>query len=181
MHRLLSLTLLALILGAAASAAQDTPYAGLETREIKALSAERIAGYLNGQGMGYALAAELNSYPGPKHVLQLADSLALTAQQREHVRAVLDAMHADAVRLGREIVSAEGRLDSLFATGAIDDASLEETVAELGRFEGRLRYVHLRAHLATRAALTAHQRMRYDQLRGYGAGHGAEHRHGATP
>jgi hypothetical protein len=41
-----------------------SPYAGQEKREIKALSAEDIEGYLTGQGMGFAKAAELNHYPG---------------------------------------------------------------------------------------------------------------------
>lgn len=179
MYRTLPLALIVLV--ATPLVAQDTPYVGLETREIKALSAEQIAGYLNGDGMGYALAAELNSYPGPRHLLELADSLVLTPEQRERVQVAFDAMRAEAVRLGREIVSAEARLDSLFATGAIDDASLEEAVTELGRLEGMLRYVHLRAHLATHATLTDHQRMRYDQLRGYGSARGAEHPHGETP
>ena len=32
--------------------------------------------------MGLALAAELNGYPGPSHVLELADKLELSAEQR---------------------------------------------------------------------------------------------------
>ncbi|NIN54376.1 MAG: hypothetical protein GTO38_03650, partial [Hydrogenophaga sp.] len=52
-------------------AAQETPYAGLERREIKALAAEQVRAHLDGDGMALALAAELNAYPGPMHVLQL--------------------------------------------------------------------------------------------------------------
>ena len=52
--------------------AQHSPYTGLEERDIKALSAEQVAGYLAGDGMGFALPAELNHYPGPKHVLDLS-------------------------------------------------------------------------------------------------------------
>lgn len=47
------------------------PYAGQETREIKALSPDEVAAHLEGRGMGFAKAAELNHYPGPKHVLDL--------------------------------------------------------------------------------------------------------------
>ena len=54
-----------------------SPYAGQEKREIKALSQEDVEGYLTGQGMGFAKAAELNQYPGPKHVLELARELRL--------------------------------------------------------------------------------------------------------
>ena len=54
---------------AVASAAEiSSPYAGQETREIKALSRDEINGYLSGDGMAFAKAAELNHYPGPKHV-----------------------------------------------------------------------------------------------------------------
>jgi len=85
----------ALILVAWPSAAQvthHTPYAGLESREIKALSAEEVRQLLEGEGMGLALAAELNGLPGPLHVLELADSLALTAAQRASVEAIFAEM-----------------------------------------------------------------------------------------
>ena len=41
------------------------PYAGMETRAIKTLSDKDIADLNAGRGMGLALAAELNGYPGP--------------------------------------------------------------------------------------------------------------------
>jgi hypothetical protein len=55
-------------------APSEAPYAGHQERPIKALAPEEVAGLLGGEGMGYALAAELNHYPGPRHVLDLADS-----------------------------------------------------------------------------------------------------------
>ncbi|MER8435493.1 hypothetical protein NKH11_02460 [Mesorhizobium sp. M1393] len=42
-------------------------YSGMEARRVKALSGEQIADLMAGRGMGLALAAELNSYPGPSH------------------------------------------------------------------------------------------------------------------
>ena len=36
--------------------------------------------------MSLALAAELNGYPGPLHVLELADRLGLSAEQRGKVQ-----------------------------------------------------------------------------------------------
>ena len=54
----------------------------MQTRPIKALSDDQVADLKNGRGMGLALAAELNGYPGPAHVLELADKLALSADQR---------------------------------------------------------------------------------------------------
>jgi hypothetical protein len=61
-----------------------SPYTGQERREIKALSNEEIDRYLSGDGMGLAKAAELNHYPGPRHVLELADQL---QQRRQSLRA----------------------------------------------------------------------------------------------
>ncbi|HEY0442316.1 MAG TPA: hypothetical protein VGD36_19780, partial [Xanthobacteraceae bacterium] len=60
------LPVLAILLALAAPAAAQTqqPYAGLEARPVKALS-EQIADLRAGRGMGLALAAELNGYPGP--------------------------------------------------------------------------------------------------------------------
>jgi hypothetical protein len=70
------------------------PYAGQQTRQIKALSDDDIAALLKGEGTGYAKAAELNGYPGPKHVLDLAGQLKLTEAQRRQVQAIFDRMGA---------------------------------------------------------------------------------------
>ena len=60
-----------------------SPYAGDRTRELKALSAQELEAYVKGEGMGMALPAELNSYPGPHHVLELAEELGLSVEQKE--------------------------------------------------------------------------------------------------
>src|SRR6187402_2754729 len=70
--------------GAAAS-----PYAGQQSHEIKALSEQELRDLLAGAGMGMAKAAELNRHPGPMHALELAGPLALTAQQREQLTALM--------------------------------------------------------------------------------------------
>ena len=59
---------------------QDTrsDYSGQQSREIKSLSSQEVQGYLAGQGMGFSKAAELNHYPGPKHVLELQTKLNLS-------------------------------------------------------------------------------------------------------
>jgi hypothetical protein len=59
-------------------------------RQIKALSAQEIEGLLAGEGMGFALAAELNGHPGPKHVLELASELDLSADQVAQVEAIFE-------------------------------------------------------------------------------------------
>ena len=67
---------------APALALAETPYAGMQSRPIKALSDQQVSDLRAGRGMGLALAAELNGYPGPSHVLEFADQLELSAEQR---------------------------------------------------------------------------------------------------
>jgi hypothetical protein len=71
--RILVLAVAAFIMAWPVLADSPTPYAGQQNRTIKALSDEDIVGLLKGDGMGFAKAAELNGYPGPKHVLDLGD------------------------------------------------------------------------------------------------------------
>lgn len=144
-----------------------SPYAGDEARAIKALSPEEVQGYLAGSGMGFARAAELNRYPGPRHVLDLADRLGLSPDQRQRTERIFTSMRAEAVRLGEAIVAAERELDARFASGAISSAELDRRVDALGALQGRLRAVHLRAHLTQRDILSPEQRRQYDELRGY--------------
>lgn len=146
---------------------QASPYAGLESREIKALSPEEIAQYRSGEGMGLALAAELNHYPGPRHTLELVGPLELTAVQQAAVSGVMAVMGREARRLGGLLVERERKLDRAFAAGRIDEAALTTHTAVIGRLQGELRFVHLRAHLAVRRLLTDEQIRRYDALRGY--------------
>jgi Spy/CpxP family protein refolding chaperone len=153
-----------------------SPYAGQEKREIKALSEEDIEGYLTGQGMGFAKAGELNHYPGPKHVLELAGELGLQEEQIDQTKDTYNRMHKDAVSLGRKIVEKERFLDHLFASGKIDKEKLQGITLEIGTLQGELRAVHLRAHLEMRQILTTHQIHTYDELRGY-QGAGGEHKH----
>ena len=145
----------------------DRPYAGLEARPIKALAPERVTDLLAGRGAGYALAAELNRYPGPRHVLEQRAALDLRPEQEARVRAVFAAMEQEAQRHGRELVALEAELDRAFAGGAVTPAELARLTAALAAVEGRLRHTHLAAHLETKAVLSAEQVARYDRLRGY--------------
>lgn len=154
----------------AGAAPPASPYAGQESRAIKALSPEEIQDLLAGRGMGKAKAAELNRYPGPRHVLELADQLGLSAEQRAESERIFEAMQAEAGRLGAEIVARERELDGRFAAGTMTAPELERLLDELGTLESRLRMVHLRAHLAQRDVLTPAQRRQYEVLRGYDAG-----------
>ena len=144
-----------------------SPYADQAPSGIAALSADEAQRLRDGAGMGLARAAELNRHPGPKHVLELAGELTLEAAQTAAVETVYAEMHAEAVRLGAEILRAEEHLDRRFAHRHIDEAALRAATAEIARLEGELRFAHLRAHLQVTALLSDEQIARYDALRGY--------------
>jgi hypothetical protein len=153
---------------------QQSPYVEYQGRSIMALSAEQIGSYLAGDGMGFALAAELNGYPGPRHVLELADSLSLDTVQQERVQAAFDSMRSRARVLGAAVVDQEQILDSLFAAGTITNERLESILAQLAQLQGQLRAVHLTAHVALVDVLSEHQIREYQRLRGYSA---EQHQH----
>ena len=146
------------------------PYAGMQGREVKALSPAEIADLRAGRGMGMALPAELNRYPGPMHVLELAEPLRLSPEQRRRMEALVEAMRAETRPLGEGVIAAEAALDRLFATARATPASVTEASGAAGAARGALRAAHLRYHLETREALTPEQVGRYEALRGYAAG-----------
>ncbi|HYY42072.1 MAG TPA: Spy/CpxP family protein refolding chaperone [Pyrinomonadaceae bacterium] len=166
---IVTFVLCALCACATATAAQDklAPYAGQEQRPLKALAPEEVAELRAGHGMGLAKAAELNHYPGPRHVLDLATQLELTPMQRNTAQAIYERMHARAVELGAQVISKEQELDRRFAHEHIDAATLEALTAEIAALQGRLRATHLAAHLEMKRLLTPAQVRRYDALRGY--------------
>jgi hypothetical protein len=142
-------------------------YVGQQSRDIKALSGEDVAALRSGDGMGLAKAAELNGYPGPRHVLALVRELRLSDTQAAQVTAIRDRMSAAARPLGDELIDRERALDQLFAQREITSERLIAATAAIGEIQGRLRAVHLAAHLETRAILGAEQIAQYDRLRGY--------------
>lgn len=120
-----SLSIAAGVLLLASAALAQTPYGGMQTRPIKALSDDQVADLKNGRGMGLALAAELNGYPGPSHVLELADKLALSADQRAKVQQLFDSMKAEALPVGGKLIEQETELDRLFASRTVAPDSLK--------------------------------------------------------
>ena len=155
-----------------------SPYIGQEKREIKSLSTEEIQAYLSGDGMGLAKAAELNHYPGPKHVLDLAEGLELSGRQISTTKEIYNGMQREAVALGKLIVEKEGILDNLFADQNMKKAQLESMVAEIAKLQGKLRAAHLAAHLRMKEVLSPEQIAAYDALRGYGSNQEQDpHRH----
>jgi Spy/CpxP family protein refolding chaperone len=144
-----------------------SPYASYQTREIKALSTDEVEGYLSGAGLGMSLPAELNGYPGPRHVLELADGLGLSQEQSAEVRRIFDSMESQAIEIGAQVVESERQLDTEFAERTISPTRVTLLTDKIARLQGQLRAVHLLAHLGVAAALTPEQRKTYDRLRGY--------------
>src|SRR5712692_1546710 len=117
-HFTIFLSVVALIVSAAASLAQTaSPYAGQEQRSIKALSDKEINDLTEARGMGLAKVAELNSYPGPLHVLELALELDLTDAQRAATESLFATMRERARSIGIKIIDGERELDRAFVDG----------------------------------------------------------------
>src|SRR5262245_11564978 len=150
----------------------------MQTRPVKALSEQQVADLRAGRGMGLALAAELNGYPGPLHVLELADRLDLSADQRTKVQQLFDSMKAEAIPMGSRLIEQEAELDRLFATRTITAERLKAMTSSIAETQGALRDTHLKYHLSTAALLSRHQMQRYAELRGYAGGSaGPQHQH----
>lgn len=159
--------------------AQASPYAGEQQRSIKALDARDVTALRQGQGMGFAKAAELNGYPGPMHALELAEPLQLSDEQRAATRRLTEEHKARARELGDAIVQAEAALDRLFADRQATPGRVDEATQRIGLLQARLRAEHLNTHLAQTALMSPTQAKRYAELRGYtDAAPGQEHRHG---
>ena len=159
------------------ASAQQQPYAGMETQAIKTLSEQQIADLKAGRGMGLALAAELNGYPGPIHAIELADKLGLSSDQVASLKRLFETMKAEAIPLGATLISQERALNEDFARRTITQSSLETATQQIGTTQARLRATHLKYHLATIAILTPDQVKRYDELRGYAATGAPQHHH----
>lgn len=146
-----------------------SPYAHLAT-DAPPLLPEEVERLRAGEGMGLALPAELNGFPGPKHVLELAAELELNDEQRERIGRIREDMLDRAVAKGEQIIDVAGRLADAFRTGEPTAAAIEGITAHLGSLRGELQAIHLAAHLTTRDVLTIAQVAAYGRLRGYDVG-----------
>lgn len=173
------LVILALLLAGQASAQHHVPtpgadlhqpgstYVGEESREIKALSAQEQRAWAEGQGVGLAKAAELNGYPGPMHVLEHAQQLALSTSQQEEARVLMDGHKRHVRALGAELVETERQLDQLFRSQRATAAAVTALTHQIGSLQARIRASHLITHLEQAAMLRPEQIVAYDRLRGY--------------
>jgi len=152
--------------------AKHGPYTGQQDRAIKSLSKDDVRDLQRGAGWGLAKAAELNSLPGPLHVLELADDIEVTPDQRQKIERVFADMRRAAPTLGVQVSGAARRLNGFFQSGGWMEKDAAETLTRLvkdaARARGALRLVHLNAHLKMPPILSAEQIARYNRRRGYG-------------
>ena len=171
-----TVVVLAIALGLGAPAlAEDmltSPYRQQAAAGLRGLSESEISELRAGAGMGLARAAELNGYPGPRHVLDAvaAGKLTVSADQRQRIQQVFNEMEREAQRLGVRILEEERQLEAGFSEASMTANDLRSRVARIAALRGDLRTIHLSAHLATRAILSDAQVARYNQLRGYTEG-----------
>ncbi len=165
--RLLAVALAVLSTFGAHAEPTTTSYAGQQQRSIKSLSDGDVAGLLEGRGGGLAKAAELNGYPGPAHVLELAKDLQLSDSQANATRALMEQHKREAARLGAALVDAERQLDSLFANREATLGAVDQATARVGELQAQLRAEHLKTHITQTALLDSRQIERYASLRGY--------------
>ena len=162
--------------GQVSAALAASPYVGMERREVKALSEQQIDDLRAGRGMGLSLPAELNGYPGPAHVLELADALRLSDDQRAKAKELFEAMKAETIPIGERILSDETALDRLFVEKHATRVEVDAAASRIASAQGELRATHLHYHLAMTELLTPEQITQYVELRGYGSG--GHHQHG---
>lgn len=141
------------------------PGGGGGHERVQACAQEFESVVRDGRGFGMAFAADQNGYPGPLHVLELKDRLALTPEQQSRMLALLDGMFAQARPAGARLLEAEARLRALFAEGHAQEAAVRAAVAEIEQRRADVRLVHLLTHLRTRDLLTDQQRSAYHGAR----------------
>ena len=137
----------------------DSPIRGLTTLEVNDL--------LNGRGAGYARMAELNGYPGPRHILDLNRELKLSSNQILQIETVFKQMQTDAKGVGQQIVNLEKQLSTAFASDKINETEMQTNIEELGKLYSQFRAIHLMAHLQIKPLLKPEQIDDYNKLRGY--------------
>jgi hypothetical protein len=149
------------------AAPTTTPYAGMQKRAIKSLSDNDLQELRRGGGWGLALPAELNGMPGPAHLLELKDKIALSDDQVRQTQALLDDMRRAAIPAGERLIAAEAAIEKAFASGRVDEAELRQLLAAAETVRTELRFIHLSQHARTVKFLKPEQIQRYNILRGY--------------
>ena len=164
-----AIALLALTANFPAQAAPEhhSTYGGQQHRSIKSLSPKDLEELRRGGGWGLAKAAELNGMPGPAHLLEFKERIALTPDQSATLKTLFSNMRRQAIAKGEQLIGLEKQLDHAFKTRHITDHRLRTLLSKISQARKELRYIHLSAHLKTPQILTDEQISQYNILRGY--------------
>lgn len=170
---MLSLIQIAIWIVSALYVSSQSVYADVRLQNLHGLSPQQIEGFKTGKGMGMAKPAEMNQFPGPRHVLDLAAELKLSAEQIQQTHQVFNRMQSDAKNLGLQLLEKEVEIEVLFSRNQVKSDELKQRLQEASRLQADLRFVHLNAHLQQQRIMTVEQIEQYDILRGYK--HDGEH------
>ena len=174
MLRLILLALLLTLALPAAAQEEAAEPAAAETTDARptGLMPRQERMLREGRGMGQARAAELNGYPGPMHVMQQADALELSDEQRAATAQLVARVREQAPAVGARILTAEAELNAMFADGSVNRETMEAKLAEIADLTAELRAVHMNAHLDQAALLTEAQKAAYQPAHRAGGGNG---------
>ena len=101
-----------------------------------------------------ALPAELNRYPGPRHVLEVADKLGPSPEQEAETRRLFERMQVGSRAARRRAGRQGGGARAAVRVGRCGRAALRAVVTEAARLRGELRLAHLKYHLVMRQLLS---------------------------
>jgi Spy/CpxP family protein refolding chaperone len=120
---------------------------------------------LAGSETGQVRPADANGFPGPRRLLELEKDLTLTPGQKKSLLTLAEETQKRAAELGKRIVRVEEEQYDAFRTGLVSEQSVREDAEQIGRLRGKLRGIHLVAHLKAKKLLTADQRALYRKLK----------------
>lgn len=118
----------------------------------------------NSEGAGMGMYADLNGYPGPKHILDMQEKLNLSEEQLKDIQSIFEAMKENAKTKGDAIIAGEIALEKLFSSGKATEAETKKLSREIGALRGELRAVHLVAHVQAKQILTEEQVVTYNSI-----------------
>jgi hypothetical protein len=123
---------------------------------------------LNGFEGDLGKTGEINSYPSPKSILELATTLNLSSIQKSRLSDIQSNTVARAKQLGKEIVQIENELYRAFQARIVNEKSCTDDAQQIGRLRGKLRGIFLNARIRAKAVLNESQISMYRQISGEG-------------
>lgn len=133
---------------------------------IRSLPGRDIVALAGGEGGGLAKIADLNGYPGPRHVLDMDAHLNLTTRQREQLRQVMSTMEADAKEVATRYLSALAQLEEDTRQGSLSGDQFLKRYRAVEALRTELGAVHLITHFKTKDLLTPAQVATYYKPQG---------------